>query len=301
MSDACFAILLTTESDYKVLGYYFKNKRLTFEITSDMFLRLNLDHAKNEFNLLKLKNVIIESFIYKFEGKLSRKALGLIVGLLLNEDEDPEKFKVPLKNSAIALEKTNLLEITNERFEITLGEIYKEFLETLTDVLDENALKESIIDRTKEMLSGGKKERKIAQELLQKIEDNVHLKISEHYNSAEDSLKTLDYEKASKSFKKAAEVADELLEEELASSLRERAKLSINIPDLTKKREETIKEARNALKKEDFYNAYIYFKKASEISKELMQPEKDEEYALKSKALQDFYHADQKFKTKKQS
>ena len=298
MPEGCFAILLTTESDYKVLGYYFKDKRLDFEITSDMFLRLSLDHAKNEFSLLKLKNVKIESYIYKFKGKLSRKASGFIIGLLLNEDDDPEKFRVPLKNSVVALETLNFLEISAEDFQIKLINTYREFLETLTDVLDATSLKESIINRTKDMLSGGKKERKIAQELLQKIEDNIHIKIAEFYKSAEDSLKYMDYERASKQFSKAADVAEEVLEINLAKSLRERAKLSVKIPDLTKKREEIVKDARNALKKEDFYNAYIYYKRASEISKELMQPDQDEEYALKSKALQDFYNADQKFKKK---
>ena len=298
MPEGCFTILLTTESDYKVLGYYFKDKRLDFEITSDMFLRLSLDHAKNEFSLLKLKSVKIESYIYKFKGKLSRKAYGFIIGLLLNEDDDPEKFRVPLKNSAIAFETLNFLEISSEDFQVKLIETYREFLETLTDVLDANSLKESIINRTKDMLGGDKKERKVAQELLQKIEDSVHTKIAEFYKSAEDSLKYMDYERASKQFSKAADVAEELLEIDLAKSLRERAKLSVKIPDLAKKREEIVKDARNALKKEDFYNAYIYYKRASEISKELMQPDQDEEYALKSKALQDFYNADQKFKKK---
>jgi len=298
LPEGCFAILLTTESDYKVLGYYFKDKRLDFEITNDMFLRLSLDHAKNEISLLKLKNVKIESYIYKFKGKLSRKAYGFIIGLLLNEDDDPEKFRVPLKNSAVALETLNFLEISTEEFQVKLIETYREFLETLTDVLDANSLKKNIINRTKDMLSGDKKERKVAQELLQKIEDNLHVKISEFYKSAEDSLKYMDYDRASKQFSKAAEVAEELLETDLANSLKERATLSIKIPDLTKKREEIVKDARNALKKEDFYNAYIYYKRASEISKELMQPDRDEEYALKSKALQDFYNADQKFKKK---
>lgn len=299
MPKGCFAILLPSESDYKVLGYYFKEKSLDFEITNDLFLRLNLDHSKNEFSLLKLKNVIIESYIYKFKGKLSRKAFGIIIGILLKEDEDPEKFIVPLKNSAIAIEKINFLEISVDLFEVKLKKIYDEFLETLTDVLNANALKEGIINRTKEMLGGGKKERKIAQLLLQKVEDNVHIKISEFYKSAENALKYLDYERASKFFMKAADIAEELFDEELAKSLKERAKLSINIPDLMKKREDIIKEARSALRKLDIHAGYIYYKRASEISKELMQPDKDEEYNLKSKALQDFYQADQKFKERK--
>ncbi len=298
MVKGCFVILLLTESDYNVLGYYFKEKKLDFEITSDLFLRLNLDHSKNEFSLLKLKNVIIESYLYNFKGKLSRKALGIIIGILLDEDEDAEKFRVPLKNSAATLEASNLLEIEKEDFESKLKDIYSEHLETLDDLSDEDALKESIIDRTKEMLSGDKKERKAAQELLQKIEDGVPSKISEYYKGAENALKNLEYEKASKLFKKAADVAEELFEKDLAKDFNERAKLSIDIPDLTKKRDEIIKEARNAIKKEDFRAAFINYKKASDLSKKLMQPDKEEEYGLKSKALQDFYQVDQRFKKK---
>ncbi|MFX1393786.1 MAG: hypothetical protein ACFFAH_09450 [Promethearchaeota archaeon] len=299
MPKGSFVILLSTESDFKVLGYYFKDKTLKFEITSDLFLRLNLNHSKNKFSLLKLKDTTIESYLYKFKGKLSRKAIGIIIGILLDEEDDPEKFRVPLKNSAATVETIDILEMTTEDFESQLKEIYIDHLETLDDLSDANALKRSIINRTKDMLSGGKKERKIAQELLEKIEDNVHAKISEYYKEAEDALKDFDYEKSSKLYKKAAEVAEELLEKELAQSLIDRAKMSLDIPSLTKKREELIKEARNSIRKEDFNTAFVYYKKASDLSKKLMQPDKEEEYALKSKALQDFFQVDQRFKKKK--
>ncbi|MFX1338636.1 MAG: hypothetical protein ACFFDK_08505 [Promethearchaeota archaeon] len=298
MPIGCFVILLNSESEYHVLGYYFKETKSDFKITSDLYLRLNLDHSKNQYSLLKLKDFHLISYIYKFKGKISRKALGLIVGILLSESDDPEKLRTPLKNTALALEQIDLLGMTKEQFETKLKEIYHEFLETLTDILDPNALKESIINRTKEMLSGGKKERRIAQELLEKIEGNVHTKITEYYQSAEDALKDLDYEKASKQYKKAAEVAEELLEKDLAKSLNERAKLSFNIPDLTKKRDNIVKEARNALKNENFHSAYIFYLRAAELSKELMQPEKEEEFSLKSKALQDIYLFEERMKKK---
>lgn len=299
MPIGCFVILLNSESEYNVLGYYFKEGKSDFKITSDLYLRLNLDHSKNEYTLLKLKDHHLVSYIYKFKGKISRKALGLIVGALFSESDDPEKLRTPLKNSAIALEQINLLDITKEDFEPKLKEIYHEFLETLTDILDPDVLKESIINRTKDMLSGGKRERRIAQELLEKIEDNVHTKITEYYKSAEDAIKDLDYERASKQFRKAADVAEELLEKELAKSLNERAKLSFNIPDLTKKRDNIAKEARSALKNENFHSAYIFYLRAAELSKELMQPEKEEEYSLKSKALQDIYLLEERLRKKK--
>ena len=260
---------------------------------------MNLDHSKNEFNRLKLKDYIILSFIHKLKGKISHKASGIIIGLLLNEDDEPEKFKPSLTNSAAELESVNLLDISNIDFEKKLKEIYIEYLEALIDIMDPEVVKKDVINSTKNMLSGGKKERKIAQELLEKIEANVHIKISEYYKIAENALKSLDYDKSDKFFNKAAEVAEELLEDELAATLRERAKFSVNIPSLSKNLESIVQKARTALRKEDFHGAYTFYKEASDISKELMQTEKEEEYGLKSKALQDFYQVDQRFKKKK--
>ncbi|TFG25063.1 MAG: hypothetical protein EU529_02140 [Promethearchaeota archaeon] len=298
MPKGLFIVLLPREADYKILGYYLKNTELDFEVSSDLFLRLNLDHSKNTFNFLKLKNYIIISYLHNFTGKISRKASGIIVGVLLNEGEEPEKFRAPMKNAAISIESLNFLEIPKEEFEEELKAIYEKHIETLDDILNADVLKERIINLTKEMLSEGKKERRIAQELLQKIEDKVHTKISEYYKAAESALKSLDYERAGKLFNKAAEVAEELKVRDLAKSLRERASLSVDIPDLSKKRDEIVREARSALRKEDFHAAYTYYKKASELSKKLMQTEKEEEYTLKSKALQDFYQAEQRFQKK---
>jgi hypothetical protein len=299
MPNGCYVILLQSESEYKVLGYYFKQKTPSFEITGDLYLRLNLDHSKNEYTLIKLKEQQLLSYFHKFQGKISRKALGIMVGILINETDDRDKLRVSLKNAAPAIESINFLEMSKEEFESKLKEIYHQYLETLIDIIDANALKESIINRTKEMLGGGRKERKLAQELLQKVEDKVHLKIGEYYHSAEEALLIPDHEKASKLFSKAAEVAQELMEEELTKSLQERAKLSFNVPDLTKKRENIVKEARNALKNEDFHSAYIFYLRAAELSKELIDPEKEEEYTLKSKALQDIYLFEERGKKKK--
>ena len=295
-----FVILLPKDADYKVLGYYLKenSENSEFKIPSDLFLRLNLDHERNEYNLLRLKDLIILSYLYKIQGKLSRKASSLIIGLILDESDDPERFKVSLKESAALIEDIDLFEVSKENFENKLKKIYQENVEKISDILDPESLKQSIINRTKEMLSGDKKERKIAQELLQKIESNLHVKISEFYGMAEDALKSQDYDKSEKMFVKAAEFAEELLELELAKSLKERAKLSIKIPDLTRNLTEIVQKARSALKKEDFHESYNFYKKAAEIAKVLMQPDLEEEFNLKSKALQDFYQVDQKFKKK---
>ena len=298
MPTGSFVILLPTESDYKILGYYFKEGTSGFEITNDLFLRLNLDHSKNEFNLLKIKDLQIFSYIHKFKGKLSRNASGIIIGLLLNEDDKPNKFRSSLKEAAEAFEipSLNILKQSKEQFETILKDVYLEHLEPLIDILQPDALKNSIISITKLMLSGGKNERKIAQDLLEKVENGEHNKISEHYNTAESAMKSLEYEKAAKFYNKAAEIAESLYIMDIAASLKEKGNFSQQIPDLSKERERIVQEARNALRNEDFHTAYTYYKKASEISKKLIQFDKEEEYRLKAKALEEFYKVDEEYK-----
>lgn len=283
------------------MGYYFKESNSDFKISNDLFLRLNLDHSKNEYNLLKLKDYQIFSYLYNFKGKLTLKASGLIIGLLLNENDEPEKFRSSLKAGAEAFEipSLNILKKSTNEFEILLKEIYLEHLEPLGDSLEPEALKNNIINITKFMISGGKKERKIAQELVEKIELGEHNKISEFYKMAENAIKSLDYEKAAKFYLKASEIAEGLYVMDIASFLKEKGAFSQQIPDLSKERERIVQEARNALRNEDFHKAYTSYRKASSISKKLIQYDKEEEYRLKSKALEDFYKIDEKYRKNK--
>ncbi len=301
MPSGCFVILLPTDSDYKIMGYYFKEGKIDFEISNDLFLRLNLDHSKNEYNLLKIKDLQIFSYIYNFKGKITRKAYGIIIGLLLNESDKPEKFRSSLKEAAEAFEipSLNILTKSREEFEIILKDVYLEHLEPLIDILQPEALKDSIINITKFMLSGEKQERKIAQDLVQKIENGEHTKISENYKIAEKAVKALDYEKAAKFYTKAAEIAESLYIMDIATSLKEKGDFSQRIPELSKERERIVQEARNALRNEDFHTAYTSYRKAGDISKKLVQFDKEEEYRLKSKALEDFYNIDQKYRKNK--
>jgi hypothetical protein len=298
MPIGCFVILLPTDSDYKILGYFFKESKTSFEITNDLFLRLNLDHSKNDYNLLKLKDNQIFSYLSIFKGKLARKASGVIVGLLLNEDDKIEKFRSSLKEAAEALEmpSLNILNKSREDFEKILKDIYLEHLEPLIDILQPDALKISIINITKFMLSGGKKERKIAQELLEKVENGEHEKVSEFYNTAENAAKSLDYAKAAKFYLKAGDLAEELYIMDIAASLKDKSEFYQETPSLSKEREKFVEEARNALRNEDFHTAYISYRKASDISKKLVEFEKEEEYRLKSEALKSFHEVDKKYR-----
>ncbi|MFX1585632.1 MAG: hypothetical protein ACFFDL_13855 [Promethearchaeota archaeon] len=293
-----FVILLPLDADYKISGYYFKEGKSNFEVTSDLFLRLNLDHSKNEYNLLKLKDLQIFSYLYRFKGKLARKASGAIIGLLLNENDKPEKFRSPLKLGAEAIEiiGLNLLNMPQDDFKLILKDIYFEHFEPLIDILKPEALKESIMSIAKFMLSGEKNERRIATELLKQVENGEHEKISDYYISAENALKSLDYDKATKFYNKAAELAEQLYIIDIAESLNEKASFSGQIPDLSKQRDKAVQDARNYLRNENFHSAYISYKKASELSKKLVEFDKEEEYRLKAKALEEFYKVDEEYK-----
>ena len=71
--------------------------------------------------MLKLKENQIFSYVYKFKGKLARKASGIIIGLLLNENDKPEKFRSALKEGAEAIEVLGLsfLKMNSEEFNNT--------------------------------------------------------------------------------------------------------------------------------------------------------------------------------------
>ena len=66
-----FVVLLPLDADYKILGYFHKEGKSNFEITNDLFLRLNLDHSKDEYSLLKLKDFQIFSYLYNFKVRFS--------------------------------------------------------------------------------------------------------------------------------------------------------------------------------------------------------------------------------------
>ncbi|MGV9171273.1 MAG: hypothetical protein ACOC35_01720, partial [Promethearchaeia archaeon] len=266
-----------------------------FEISSNLFLRLNLNHDKSDFSLIKLKDLNLVSYLYKFKGKLARKHKGFILGLLI-EEENLEKYRTALKSAAKALESKNIVDLSEKEFNVLLKRIYLKHLEQITDRLEADQIKESVINKTKDMLGGGKEERKIAQELLEKIEDEIHLKVSRYYNSAEEALKKKNYDKAAKLYRKAADNAEELREESLKKNLLEKSENAKRVPEMIEERDDAVEEARDYLRDEDFNKAYQWYKKASELSKELMQVKKEEEYRLKAKALQDFYRVDQRFK-----
>ncbi|TXT65174.1 MAG: hypothetical protein BAJALOKI1v1_460009 [Promethearchaeota archaeon] len=297
MLKGCFSILLPLHSDYEILGQYFSGAG-KFEITSNIFLRLKLQHDKNEFNLLKTNKYDLFSYYHKFTTKKKLKASGIILGLYLENEEDPEKFRASLKDAAKSLEKQDLFNLDQKQFNRKLKKTIEQIVEPLSDVINPDIMKKKIINRTKALLSGGKEERNLAQELLERLEDEEHVKISNYCDLAEREMEEKNYKKAAKYFQKATDLSAQLCgkDSRITKDLQDRVEFSEKIPDIINERDEAASEAREALKNEQFHEAYLLYHKASKLSKELVQFDKEEEYRLKAKALNEFAKVDQMFK-----
>ena len=289
MLKGCFCILLPLHSDYEILGQYFNGPGKS-EITSNIFLRLKLGHDRNEYNFLKTNRYDIFSYIHKFTTKKKLKASGFILGLYLENEDDPEKFRASLKDAGISLEKQDLFNMDQEQFEKKLKKTIQKIIEPLSDAINAELIKKKIINRTKALLSGGKEQRNLAQDLLERLEDEEHVKISQYCDEAEDEMIKKNYKKAAKHFQKAADLSAQLVGEDsnITKNLLERVDFSGKIPTIIKERDEAASEAREALKNEQFHEAYLLYHKASKLSKDLVQFDKEEEYRLKSKALNEF-------------
>ena len=297
-----FCILLPLHSDYKILGSYFKNPdEHDFELTDNIFLRLKLNHDRDKFNYLKFKEIEIFSYFHELTGKKKLKANGFILGVVLKDSEEPEKFSDSLTDASKSLEEFDLFEMSEEEFEKELKKIFENIIEplsTLSDFINSETLKQKVIDRTKDLLSGGKEKRELAQELLDRIEDEEHEKIAEYCKDAERALDKQSYKRAVKYFGNALEITENLIgkDSKIYQKLEERLDFVKKIPSLKEDRDDIAEDARDALKDGNFHQAYLLYLKASKISKKLVQFDKEEEYRLKAKALNDFAKIDKRFK-----
>ena len=295
MPKGCFLIAVQKNSEMKILGYFNKDKKEIIEISDDLLLRIQMNHTTKEISKINFGDIVYFSYLYEFPPKLKKKVQAAVIGLFFSEDEDPKPYISSLQNAAKSLED---LDIESLKSENRLQDLYKQYIEKLRDIFDPEHLKSSAIDTAKNMLSGSSKDRKNAQELLKKIEEGIHNKICKSGKTAEDAMKTGDYEKAAKEYDKAAGLALEIFDKNLAKSLKDRALIAKKVPNITKERNNAVNSARNSLRNEDFHSAYLSYRKAAELSEKLMDFEKAEEYSLKSKALSDFHSIDKKFKKK---
>lgn len=298
MPKGCFLIIIEKNSELKVLGYYYKDKKEETKISQDLLLRIQMNHSSKEVSKVNFGEIVYFSVIHEFPVKSKYKIQAVILGIFLSEEEDAKSYVPSLQNAAKSMDDLGEYDIETLDIEKIIEDSYKKYIEKLKDIFDPEILKNNIIEKTKEMLGGSNKDRKKAQEMLKKIEEGIHTKIFKSGKAAENAMKTKDYEKAVKEYDKSAKLAIEIEEKSLADSFKERASVAKQVPSLTKERDEIVMKARNSLRNDDFHSAYVSYREAADLSEKLMEFEKTEEYSLKSKALADFHQADKKYKKK---
>ncbi|GAH88044.1 unnamed protein product, partial [marine sediment metagenome] len=92
MPKGYFLIAMKKNSEFEILGYFFKDQKRQTPISDDLLLRIRIDHNLKEINKITLENQIILSFLYKFHPKFQKYLQGIIVGLFLNIDEDAKSY-----------------------------------------------------------------------------------------------------------------------------------------------------------------------------------------------------------------
>ena len=238
MPQGCFLIAMQKNSEFEILGYFFKDQKHKTLISDDLLLRIRMNHSLKEINKIILENQIILSYSYEFHQKSQKYLQGIIIGLFLNMDEDVKSYISSLQTSAKILEDLDYSDIKSINIEEKIKEIYINYIEKLKDIVDSDNLKKIIIERTKTLLSGNIEDRKLAQELLGKIENGIHIEMNKIAKSAEEAIKNGEYEKAAKKYDIASKMAVDIYEDKLAKTLKEKAINTRHIPNIIKEREE---------------------------------------------------------------
>ncbi|MCK5346264.1 MAG: hypothetical protein KAR20_22795 [Candidatus Heimdallarchaeota archaeon] len=277
--------------DAKVIrkGLYLNAEIGTEVLGENEILRIRLRHADKRFVLTLLSDFQIYSLMKIVEIK--RKSMQIIVGVILAKDINSVIHKNALE---MLMEKIIPLKMEpNEKLTTFLHENFSEYFERPEFILDKKEIEKRLSGRVKILNKAGKFDE--ANKFLDKIK-KIPKKLYRAHNSAENAMQHNDFEKSIKDFQTAQKFAAELEEFELVGMYKAKIQLARKTPALLKKREDLVERALNGLRSDQFSKAQHNFKKAAEVSEELLDSRHSEEYALKAQALAEFIKIDKKFK-----
>lgn len=251
-------------------------------------LKIRMGHSDKAFVLTILPEY--QFYSYKKEVREKRVSIQLITGVIISKEEDTAIHREPLK-MAMDLFMDHYGDSEDELKRI-LQESFIKYFDQPELILDKQEVEARLSDRIKELNKQGKFDE--AARLLEKIK-KIPKKLYRAHDVAENALSKKDFEKAIKEFENAKQFAQELDEEELVKMYSSKIAFVKRIPSLLKKREKLLEKAMNGLRTDQFDKAQVYFKKAAEVSEELMEAQKAEEYALKAHALAEYLKVDRQF------
>lgn len=176
------------------------------------------------------------------EGKDIKK--NTFIGFMLRLEEDI----VSLKSIFEKIEETVVTNFSQDKKKLqsTLKGILNSILSLMEKLKEPKIIKETINEKTKKLLDEGKLQE--ARELIELIDKKkIPEKLSQEVKLAEDALKESLYKKSKKSYLKAASLADQVRETEMALFLRKKGERVAAIPDIIKTREALSKAIKKGL------------------------------------------------------
>ena len=198
-----------------------------------------------EFTDKHVKKELVDITIGKednryFSKKISAESINkdnLYLSFILQEGEDLVSLKSIFEN----IEAKTVQNFTDDKKKMNefLQNALNSILSLIQKLKEPKIIKETINERTKKMLDDGKLSE--ARELID-LGEEIPKKLAAEVKLAEQLLNEKFYRKAKKSFLKAAELADIIQEDEIASFLENKGEQVGFFPDLIKERENLYKE-----------------------------------------------------------
>jgi len=198
-----------------------------------------------EFTDKHVKKELVDITIHKednryFSKKISAESINkdnLYLSFILQEGEDLVSLKSIFEN----IEAKTVQNFTDDKKKMNefLQNALNSILSLIQKLKEPKIIKETINERTKKMLDDGKLSE--ARELID-LGEEIPKKLAAEVKLAEQLLNEKFYRKAKKSFLKAAELADIIQEDEIASFLENKGEQVGFFPDLIKERENLYKE-----------------------------------------------------------
>ncbi|HMF33562.1 MAG TPA: hypothetical protein VKK79_19215 [Candidatus Lokiarchaeia archaeon] len=283
----CFLVTFDPTAGPACTSRFFEAGPDSYEVNDDLLLRLQMQHASKVQSSINQTDSILLSRSYE------DRQLHFIVCLVLTPLDKPEAFTTGLKDSIQNV--VAQLNSGGENMDAFLEELYFAKYRTPQVTLDSKKLEENIKTKAKKLLASG--ETKEAEDLLEKVtKQKIPKKLYNKATEAERDVKKGDYEAAGRDYEEAVALAKELGEVTLADYLLDKAKNAQKLPQIIKTRDQTATDARKALREEKFELAAQLFRRAADLSGELLDTRKAEEFTLKAKALQEFASVEKKYR-----
>ena len=218
--------------------YYITKDKPSTDILKDFAEK----HVKKDLADASARDEKFRYYSSIIEGKDIKK--NTFIGFMLRLEEDI----VSLKSIFEKIEERVVTNFSQDKKKLqsTLKGILNSILSLMEKLKEPKIIKETINEKTKKLLDEGKLQE--ARELIELIDKKkIPEKLSQEVKLAEGALKESLYKKSRKNYLKAAALADQVRETEMALFLRKKGNRVGDIPDIIKTREALCKAIKKGL------------------------------------------------------